>query len=96
MSKIEDPISLSGSISFHHVVLRKAIPANLFKKDELRFLVSVGYSVGFTLLLMYLGKNYIPLNWWMLPVWVAFAVITGTVWTGVCRISPLRRRGARP
>jgi omega-6 fatty acid desaturase (delta-12 desaturase) len=63
--------------------IRKAIPEHLFKKDEMRFLVSVGYSVSFTLILMYLGRMYIPLTFWMIPVWILNAAVVGTVLGGV-------------
>ncbi|CAD8178615.1 unnamed protein product [Paramecium octaurelia] len=63
--------------------IRKAIPQHLFQKNELRFLVSVGQAVSCTLLLTYLAYNYIPLTWLALPIWVAYAFLTGTVATGI-------------
>lgn len=41
------------------------------------------YSVSFTLLLGYLARNYLPLTYSMIPIWIVYAVITGTVATGV-------------
>ncbi|CAD8112875.1 unnamed protein product [Paramecium sonneborni] len=63
--------------------IRKAIPQHLFKKNEFRFLISVGQAFSSTLLLTYIAYNYIPLNWWTLPIWVIYAFITGTVATGI-------------
>jgi hypothetical protein len=72
----EDPVSLGE--------LRRAIPARLFQKDELRFLISVGYSLSLSLAFVYLALNYLPLTWWAIPIWIAYAITAGTVWTGVC------------
>lgn len=37
----QDPVSLAGKTRYYPIEIRKAIPARLFEKDELRFLVSV-------------------------------------------------------
>ncbi len=63
--------------------IRKAIPQELFKKSEMRFLVSVGFSLSLTLGVTYLGYNLIPLNWMMLPIWIVFCIISGTIATGI-------------
>lgn len=63
--------------------IRRAIPEHLFKKDELRFLISVFYSLFFTLGLSYLARLYIPLNFLMLPFWIVYALFIGTVTTGL-------------
>ncbi|KAM3143396.1 hypothetical protein pb186bvf_004457 [Paramecium bursaria] len=63
--------------------IRKAIPPHLFKKSESRFLVSVFQSISMTAVLTYLAYNYIPFSLWALPIWVAYAALTGTVATGL-------------
>lgn len=45
-------------------------------------MISVFFSVSLTLMCGYLG-SFIPLSWWALPIWIVYAVITGTVATGV-------------
>jgi omega-6 fatty acid desaturase (delta-12 desaturase) len=81
MSKVTKPVK--DDLSFSLADIRKAIPVELFVKDELRFLVSVGYSVSFTLILMYLSKEFVPFTWILLPFWVIYALITGCIATGV-------------
>ena len=34
-------------------------------------------------MLMYLAMLFVPLTLTMLPVWILYAIVTGTVWTGV-------------
>jgi len=46
-------------------------------------MVSVFYSVSFTFILAFLAYNYIPLTKWMIPIWIVYAVVCGTVATGV-------------
>jgi len=41
------------------------------------------FSVSLTLMCGYLAKNYIPLTVGMTPVWLLYALITGTIATGV-------------
>ncbi len=68
------------------IEIRKAIPAELFVKNEFHFLISVAYSVSFTVLLIYLAKLYIPYTWLMIPLWIIYAIFTGTVATGICTL----------
>lgn len=63
--------------------LRKAIPPALFLKDEARFLVSVLYSLSLTLFLGYLALLHLPLSFAAFPLWFLYAMITGTVATGL-------------
>lgn len=63
--------------------IKKAIPAYLFKKDESRFLISVGFSVSLTLITGFLAYKFIPLNIYMLPLWILYAFVNGTIATGV-------------
>jgi omega-6 fatty acid desaturase (delta-12 desaturase) len=40
-------------------------------------------SIVLFLLCIFLGRTLIPYTWTALPLWIAYAVITGTVGTGV-------------
>lgn len=64
--------------------IRKAIPPHLFKKNEARFLVSVAQSLSCTIILVYLGYNFIPMSWYALPIWIVFDLLLGTVAMGIC------------
>jgi len=46
-------------------------------------LVSVCYSLSFSILVAYLAKTYIPVTWIFLPVWIIYAVVAGTIWFGI-------------
>ena len=46
-----------------------------------------------TAVLTYLAYNYIPFSLWALPIWVAYAALTGTVATGLCKIILSNFRG---
>mmetsp|Transcript_25865 Transcript_25865/g.22791 ORF Transcript_25865/g.22791 Transcript_25865/m.22791 type:complete len:369 (-) Transcript_25865:91-1197(-) len=63
--------------------IRNAIPKHLFHKSELRFLVSVAFSVSLTLVTGWLAYKYIPLTPVMIPIWVLYALANGTIATGV-------------
>lgn len=63
--------------------IKNAIPPEYFIKNEVRFMVSVLYSLSSTLLIGYLAKTYIPLTAWTIPIWIAYAAICGTVATGL-------------
>ena len=62
--------------------IKNIIPKRLFVKDESRFMISAFYTVSLSLMCIKLG-SFIPLNIWFLPVWILYAIVTGTVWTGV-------------
>jgi len=62
--------------------LRKAIPPELFIKDELHFLVDVAYSVAFTTLIVWFAHNYIPYTLMATPLWFVYAFVCGTVAMG--------------
>ena len=63
--------------------IRKAIPAELFHKSEMRFMVSVLFSVSSTLLLAYFAWKFIPLQAIYIPIWILYAAVCGTVATGI-------------
>ena len=63
--------------------IRRAIPSQLFHRDEARFLVSVGYSLSLTLCTAYLAYHLLPLKLWALPFWVLYALFNGTNATGL-------------
>ncbi|EGR27598.1 hypothetical protein IMG5_193510 [Ichthyophthirius multifiliis] len=63
--------------------IRNSIPSHLFIKYESKFLVSVLYSLSSTLVLAYLAQTFIPLSVFYLPLWILYAIITGTVATGL-------------
>ena len=50
--------------------IKKAIPAFLLKKEEMRFLINVGFSVSLTLLTGFLAYKFIPFT--ALPVRLIF------------------------
>lgn len=47
------------------------------------FLISLGYSLSLTLATAYLAYNVIPLEAAYIPVWMAYAVVNGTIATGL-------------
>jgi omega-6 fatty acid desaturase (delta-12 desaturase) len=61
------------------IEIRKAIPPHLFKKNEVRFLVSVAQSLSCTITLVHLGYNFIPISWYALPIWIVFDLQWGSV-----------------
>jgi len=63
--------------------IKKAIPAFLFKKDEMRFLTNVGFSVSLTLLTGFLAYKFIPLTAAWIPAWILYAIVNGTISIGV-------------
>jgi len=63
--------------------LRKSIPPHLFNRSELRFLISVSYSLSLTLMTAYLAYSFLPLSPYFFPLWVLYAVINGTFATGL-------------
>lgn len=63
--------------------IRKFIPAHYFIKNEARFMISVLFSLSFTLIIGYLADRYIPFTWGALPIWIIYAAVNGTVATGL-------------
>jgi fatty acid desaturase len=63
--------------------LRKSIPAHLFVRDEIRFLISLGFSLSFTILTGYLAYRFIPLSRYMIPIWILYAIVNGTISIGL-------------
>jgi len=81
-AKLNGPIADDGrELTIEEI--RKAIPAILFKREEARFLISVGFSVSLTLLAGFLGYKFIPLTAIMIPAWILYAIVTGTISVGV-------------
>ncbi|MGB0373019.1 MAG: fatty acid desaturase [Opitutales bacterium] len=58
------------------------IPKDCFNISLLRSSIYLFISVGLTLGLGGVGYLFIPMTWAWLPVWIAYAIITGTVATG--------------
>lgn len=63
--------------------IRKAIPAHFFKKDEARFIIDVAFSVSLTLFTGFMAYKFIPLTVYMIPVWILYAIVNGTIATGI-------------
>lgn len=49
----------------------------------MRFFMYVIYSVSSVLTCAYFAHKIIPLEYWAIPLWIAYAVINGTIATGV-------------
>ena len=62
--------------------IRKAVPAHCYKKDTMRSLKYTAISVAEGAACFALGL-LIPMKAAFLPVWLAYAAITGCVWTGM-------------
>lgn len=63
--------------------IRKSIPDRLFFKDEHRFLISVFNALSLVLFTGYCASHYLRLSIFCLPFWIIYAVINGTLSTGV-------------
>ena len=62
--------------------VRKAVPAKTFKKNTLKSLAYAAVSVAEGAACLALG-TLIPMKLAALPLWILYAVVTGTVWTGM-------------
>mmetsp|Transcript_21086 Transcript_21086/g.58102 ORF Transcript_21086/g.58102 Transcript_21086/m.58102 type:complete len:451 (-) Transcript_21086:420-1772(-) len=60
----------------------EAIPAHCFKRNTLKSMMYATISLVLSLSCMAVGWKLIPLTLAMLPVWMAYAAVTGTVATG--------------
>eukprot|EP00240_Pyramimonas_obovata_P005017 CAMPEP_0118934932 /NCGR_PEP_ID=MMETSP1169-20130426/14519_1 /TAXON_ID=36882 /ORGANISM="Pyramimonas obovata, Strain CCMP722" /LENGTH=390 /DNA_ID=CAMNT_0006877895 /DNA_START=140 /DNA_END=1312 /DNA_ORIENTATION=- len=58
------------------------IPRECFEKDTLRALTYTGISVSLTILCVQIGYFLIPMTLLAIPLWIAYALVTGTVVTG--------------
>jgi len=64
-------------------LLRKSIPERLFQRSELRFLISLVKSLALIFCTSFLAFNLFPLTLWAVPLWVIYALICGTMATGL-------------
>jgi len=63
--------------------IKSWIPKECFEKCEITFLVSLGFSLSLTLGVAYLAHTFIPLEVMYIPIWIAYAVVNGTIATGL-------------
>lgn len=63
--------------------LRSSIPPVLFHRSVPRFLVSLGYSLSLTIMTGYLAYQLIPLTSSMIPLWILYAFLNGTISFGL-------------
>eukprot|EP00117_Sycon_ciliatum_P041170 scpid72791/ scgid30169/ Omega-6 fatty acid desaturase, endoplasmic reticulum; Delta(12) desaturase len=65
------------------VQLKSALPAELFERNELRFLASAFRACALVVLATALAAKFIPMTLWAIPLWILYAVVNGTFGTGV-------------
>eukprot|EP00959_Pyramimonas_sp_CCMP1952_P050615 1057660-Pyramimonas_sp.AAC.1 len=58
------------------------IPKDCFEKDAITSLIYAGISVSLTILCVQLAYLAIPMTPLAIPLWIAYALVTGTVVTG--------------
>lgn len=63
--------------------LLNAIPAKCKVKDTTRSLQYAAKSLALTLLCFFVARAFIPYTFSALPLWIAYAIVSGTVATGV-------------
>ncbi|KRX08182.1 hypothetical protein PPERSA_12337 [Pseudocohnilembus persalinus] len=63
--------------------IRNCIPKEYFVKDEKRFLVYVWYSVSAVIFTAFLAQKFIPFELWAIPLWIVYALVNGTIATGI-------------
>ncbi|MGB3411456.1 MAG: fatty acid desaturase [Microthrixaceae bacterium] len=63
--------------------VRAAIPDECFKRNSFRSLCYAAGSVGLVVALVVAAAVLLPMTWAWLPIWVLYAVATGTAATGV-------------
>lgn len=59
-----------------------SIPEHCFERDTMKSLMYAGISTALTVSLGVAAYFFIPLKLAFLPVWTAYALVTGTVATG--------------
>ena len=62
--------------------VRKAVPAHCFKRDTAKSMMYAVISVAQSAASLALAR-FIPMKWAAAPLWLAWAAVTGTVWTGM-------------
>ena len=62
--------------------VRKAVPAHCFKRDTTKSMMYAAISVAQSALCLALG-TLIPVTAAAWPLWLAYAAVSGTVWTGM-------------
>ena len=80
---LQEISSLKTSSKITLDLLRRAIPDRLFQRSELRFMVSLLKSISLTLLTAFIAFNILPLSSWAIPLWVVYALVCGTIATGL-------------
>jgi omega-6 fatty acid desaturase (delta-12 desaturase) len=58
------------------------IPKQCFQKNTTLSMAYAALSVSMTILCLLFGYYLIPMTWLALPLWMAYAAVTGTVVTG--------------
>ena len=62
--------------------VRKAVPAHCFQRDTAKSLMYAAISVAQSAACLAVGR-LLPMRWAASPLWLAWAAVTGTVWTGM-------------
>ena len=62
--------------------VRKAVPAHCFKRDTVKSMMYAAISVAQSAACVAVGA-FIPMKAAFAPLWLAYAAVTGTVWTGI-------------
>jgi len=62
--------------------VRKAVPAHCFKRDTVKSMMYAAISVAQSAACVAVGA-FIPMRAAFAPLWLAYAAVTGTVWTGM-------------
>lgn len=62
--------------------VRKAVPAHCFQRNTAKSMLYAGISVAQSAACLGLGL-LLPMKMATLPLWLAYAAVTGTVWTGM-------------
>ena len=63
--------------------LKAALPNELFERHEGRFLLSAVRACALVVAATVLAALLIPMQWWAFPIWVLYALVNGTLATGV-------------
>jgi omega-6 fatty acid desaturase (delta-12 desaturase) len=62
--------------------VKQVIPAHCFETHLGKSFLSLGFSLALTLLVGWAAAVWIPLTWAALPLWIAYAVVNGTIAVG--------------
>ena len=63
--------------------MKKALPAELFVRREGRFLLSVVRALVFSAAFAVVSALLIPMKLWAIPLWILYAIICGTIASGI-------------